>query len=90
MVYLENSRDVNFVVFTGNFPCVHTIVEKIAHTSGGLMARPNSAEAKEDLKQMDLLPCIHITVDLSWEKVRTQQIKPKTWWYHMPNPAYCP
>ena len=37
------------------------------------MARPNSAEAKEDLKRMDLLPCIHITVDLSREKVRTQQ-----------------
>ena len=37
------------------------------------MAKPNSAEAKEDLKWMDLLPHIHITVDLSREKVRTQR-----------------
>ena len=37
----------------------------------GLMARPISAEAKEDLKY--LLPGIHIMVDLSREKVRTQQ-----------------
>ena len=37
------------------------------------MARPNSAEVKEDLKRMDLLPRIHITADLSREKVRTQQ-----------------
>ena len=35
------------------------------------MARPISAEAKEDLK--DLLPGIRIMVDLSREKVRTQQ-----------------
>ena len=35
------------------------------------MARPISAEAKEDLKY--LLPGIHIMVDLSREKVRTQQ-----------------
>ena len=37
------------------------------------MARPNSAEAEEDLKQMDLLPRIHITADLNREKVRTQR-----------------
>ena len=29
------------------------------------MARPISAEAKEDLKEMDLLPRIHILADLS-------------------------
>ena len=37
------------------------------------MARPISAKAKEDLKEMDLLPHIHIIVDLSREKVKTQQ-----------------
>ena len=37
------------------------------------MARPNLAEAKEDLKRMDLLPHIHITADRSREKVRTQR-----------------
>ena len=37
------------------------------------MARPISAEAKEDLKQMDPLTRIHIIEDLSREKVRTQQ-----------------
>ena len=36
------------------------------------MARPISAEAKEDLKQMDLLPHIRIMANLSREKVRTQ------------------
>ena len=37
------------------------------------MARPISAEAKEDLKEMDLLPHIHIMANLSREKVRTQR-----------------
>ena len=34
---------------------------------------PISAEAKEDLKEMDLLPRMHITADRSREKVRTQR-----------------
>ena len=34
---------------------------------------PISAEAKEDLKEMDLLPRMHIMADCSREKVRTQQ-----------------
>ena len=37
------------------------------------MARPISAEAEEDLKEMDLLPLIHIIADLSKEKVRTHR-----------------
>ena len=37
------------------------------------MARPTSAETKEDLKWIDLLSLIRITADLSLEKVRTQQ-----------------
>ena len=49
------------------------------------MARPISAEANKDLEEMDLLPRIHIMVDLSREKVRTQRTQ-----YHMPNPAYWP
>ena len=32
------------------------------------MARPISAEAKEDLKEMDLLPRIHIMADFSRER----------------------
>ena len=41
------------------------------------MARPISAEEEEDLKQIDLLPRMHITADLSKEKlkVRTQRIQ---------------
>ena len=34
---------------------------------------PISAEAKEDLKEMDLLPRKHIMADRSREKVRTQR-----------------
>ena len=45
------------------------------YTSGGLMARPISAEAEEDLKWINLLPRMHITAYLSREKVRTQQIQ---------------
>ena len=37
------------------------------------MAMPISAEAKEDLQEMDLLPHMHIMADRSREKVRTQQ-----------------
>ena len=37
------------------------------------MAIPISAEAKEDLKEMDLLPRKHIMADRSREKVRTQR-----------------
>ena len=39
------------------------------------MARPISGEEEEDLKQIDLLPRMHITADLSKEKVRTQRIQ---------------
>ena len=39
------------------------------------MVRPISAEEEEDLKWIDLLPSMHITADLSKEKVRTQQIQ---------------
>ena len=38
------------------------------------MARPISAEEEEDLRWIDLLPRMHITADLSKEKVRTQRI----------------
>ena len=41
---------------------------------GGLMARPISAE-EEDLKQIDLLPRMHITADLSKGKARMQRIQ---------------
>ena len=34
---------------------------------------PISAEAKEDLKEMDLLSHMHIMADRSREKVRTQR-----------------
>ena len=34
---------------------------------------PISAKAKEDLKEMDLFPRMHIMADRSREKVRTQQ-----------------
>ena len=37
------------------------------------MAMPISAEAKEDLKEMDLLSHVHIMADRSREKVRTQR-----------------
>ena len=37
------------------------------------MAMPISAEAKEDLKEMDLLPRKHIMADRSREKVGTQR-----------------
>ena len=37
------------------------------------MAMPISAKAKEDLKEMDLFPRMHIMADRSREKVRTQQ-----------------
>ena len=40
------------------------------------MARPISAETKEDLKEMDLLPHIHIMADLSRGKVR-KTVNPK-------------
>ena len=39
------------------------------------MARPISGEEEEDLKRIDLLPRMHITADLSNEKVRTQRIQ---------------
>ena len=39
------------------------------------MVRPISAEEEEDLKWIDLLPGMHITADLSKEKVRTQRIQ---------------
>ena len=55
------------------------------------MARSISAEAKEDLQQLDLLPCTRITEDLSKEKVkmqRTQEMVYST--IIMPNPAYWP
>ena len=58
----------------------------ILNKSGGLMARPISAEAKEDLKEMDLY-CI--MADCSREKVRTQQIK-EIVVPCRPNPAYQP
>ena len=48
---------------------------RYCHTSGGLMARPISGEEEEDLKRIDLLPRMHITADLSKEKVRTQRIQ---------------
>ena len=35
------------------------------------MAWPNSVEAKKDLKRMDILSHMHITADLSKEKVMT-------------------
>ena len=35
------------------------------------MAMPISAKAKEDLKEMDLLPHMHIMADHSREKMRT-------------------
>ena len=37
------------------------------------MAMPISAEAKKDLKEMDLLPRMHMMADRSREKVRTQR-----------------
>ena len=37
------------------------------------MARPISAEAEEDLKEMDLLLRTHIMADLNREKVKTQR-----------------
>ena len=37
------------------------------------MAMPISAKVKEDLKEMDLLPRMHIMANRSREKVRTQQ-----------------
>ena len=46
------------------------------HTSGGLMARPISGE-EEDLKRIDLLPRIHITADLSKEKVHEDAANPR-------------
>ena len=45
----------------------------MSHIIDGLMARAILAKAKEDLKRMNLLPRVHITVDLSREKVRTQR-----------------
>ena len=53
------------------------------------MAMPISAEAKEDLKEMDLLPRKHIMADRSREKVRTQRTQEIVVPY-MPNPAYPP
>ena len=35
------------------------------------MARPISAEAEEDLKEMDLLPCMHMMADCNKEKAST-------------------
>ena len=39
------------------------------------MVRPISADEEEDLKWIDLLPGMHITADLSKEKVRMQRIQ---------------
>ena len=41
------------------------------------MAMPISAEAKEDLQEMDLLPHMHIMADRSREKVRTHAANPR-------------